>query len=86
MTEGEMTARARYFRVKPQVLRKVKILRFGKCACKYTHRGKSQHNEQSLDLDQDHARLLTFQTLKMELFHEKKITHCTKNYNFLLTT
>ena len=34
---------------------------------------KNQHNEQSLDLDQDHVRLLTFQTLKIEFLQEKKL-------------
>lgn len=53
-------------------MRQVKILRFGKCACKYTNKEKSQHKEQSLDLDQDHARLLTVQTLKI-VFSRKKL-------------
>lgn len=54
-------------------MKQVKILRFGKRARKYSHTRKSQHNEQSLDLDQDHVRLLTFQTLKIEFLQEKKL-------------
>ena len=73
VTTGTTTAAARYFSDKTyKFWGSLKPSGLETCTWILT-RTKNQHHEQSLDLDQDHVGLLTFQTLKTEFLQGKTL-------------